>query len=902
MKILNIYFKNINSLEGVNRVNFEQSPFSDTGVFAITGPNGSGKSSILDAITLGLYGETFRFDRPALHVMTKHTAECFSEIEFALGNEKYRSSWHVRREAGDPDGELLPAEMKLWHLSGTEEVLAETPQEVCTRITDITGMNFRNFTRSILLAQGDFAAFLNALDSERMDILEKIISSDIYADYKKELTDKVQAAQSRLENLEQDLSLLGILEPEKREAREHDLADFTEQYQDLQAELTALQQQQYSMQKIEALRNQVAVLENEIRQAEDEAAKNRENLSKIASFPDALSYRDELTLINEKKQAIEEAKAALSSYQNELKQLETVFVDAGIDRKAPEGIAGKSVFDQQESIFDVRAEMSRLDAFRYSESMKLQSLTGQINEKKAALDSVTTWMENHGTEASLVEDFPDIVKLKNLRTEKTEITEKLKSIAQLSKTTNSALKDQKTAIEKENSRLERLESELETEQKYLEELSRGKSLDEIEELRVEQQERVDTFKELLKLAAAYRKLKGNNGGFLGLFKSKEMPFRTPNELEDELENLRQEIKREGNIEFILDASVAREALMKRMAQDRHQLIEGKPCPLCGSLDNPYAKKTPIVPNSQQALADQQQKLKTLRIQVEKLEQEIAASKKRSEKNRSTDSELQLISSQWSTLANRLNIKSSDLSIVNLKLMERLREKEDAELKDIAFLSAKFRNKQNAIEKLKVSIVKSAERIDQLQAKYQQLEAEWQERPDELADIESRLAQCQQEESDLTAKIEAQLAAVGEKMPAKGKEDLLFDRLNQRRQEYQTYMIRRDTLTEELKTLADQQAAADSDIDDCNEKIRRLDARLKNEEIVGLHLALIEKQKMIADQQQLIAQLKVEAADLQSSLLEKVEDTPFYTLSLLTEIVELTQDQAQLEQRLGYLEQ
>ncbi|MGR8942321.1 MAG: AAA family ATPase, partial [Gammaproteobacteria bacterium] len=43
MKILNIRFKNINSLEGENRINFEQAPFADTGVFAITGPNGSGK-------------------------------------------------------------------------------------------------------------------------------------------------------------------------------------------------------------------------------------------------------------------------------------------------------------------------------------------------------------------------------------------------------------------------------------------------------------------------------------------------------------------------------------------------------------------------------------------------------------------------------------------------------------------------------------------------------------------------------------------------------------------------------------------------------------------------------------------------------------------------------------------
>ena len=194
MRILNIFFKNINSLEGETRIDFTEAPFSDTGVFAITGPNGSGKSSILDAITLGLYGETFRFDKPAAHVMTEQTAECFAIIEFSLDSERYQSSWRVERAGGQSTGELQAAVMQLVRLT-TGEVLATTAQQVCTQIADITGMNFRNFTRSILLAQGDFAAFLNALDAERMDILEKIISTDIYTDYKKQVVDQADQAQ-----------------------------------------------------------------------------------------------------------------------------------------------------------------------------------------------------------------------------------------------------------------------------------------------------------------------------------------------------------------------------------------------------------------------------------------------------------------------------------------------------------------------------------------------------------------------------------------------------------------------------------------------------------------------------------------------------------------------------------
>jgi len=122
--------------------------------------------------------------------------------------------------------------MKLTRLSD-DEVLATTAQQVCARITEITGMNFRNFTRSILLAQGDFAAFLNALDNERMDILEKIISADIYEDYRNEVNEKAAEAQQRLDYLKQDLSVIPIMEPGKLEACEHDLIDFTDQTTEL---------------------------------------------------------------------------------------------------------------------------------------------------------------------------------------------------------------------------------------------------------------------------------------------------------------------------------------------------------------------------------------------------------------------------------------------------------------------------------------------------------------------------------------------------------------------------------------------------------------------------------------------------------------------------------------------
>jgi exonuclease SbcC len=896
MKILNIHFKNINSLEGENRVNFERAPFSDTGVFAITGPNGSGKSSILDAITLGLYGETFRFPRPAQHVMTKRSAECFSEIEFSLGQDKYRSSWHVRREGGDPEGELLPAEMKLTHLNGVDAVLAETPQEVCARITEITGMNFRNFTRSILLAQGDFAAFLNALDSERMDILEKIISTDIYADFKKEITDKAHDAQIRLEQLEQDLSLIPIMEPEKREASEHDLADFNDQYDALQIELNELKRQQFALQKISALQSQMAGQENDLKEVRSQAAAVAEKLSKIASSRDALPFKDEVAVIEAKNRSIQQDKATLASFQEELKQLENIFTGSGIDQAAPEGLENKSIEEQQQSIGNVRVQINQLDSARYSASMTLQSLAAQISEKKSALATVSEWLDAHTTEASLLTNFPEIAKLKNLRAEIVELSEKQKAFVQTAKYTTSAIKNQKTLLEKEEAKRARLQDQLEMEEKMLEELVQGKQPEDIEALRQEQQERVQSLKELTKLASVNRKLTGQGAGLFGLFKGKDTSIQDPGELALELEKVRQEIKREENIRLILDAAVAREALMRKMMPDRHLLVDGKPCPLCGALEHPYAKKPPVVGSSQQALADQQAKLKTLRVSAEKVEQQLKIAEKQAQSNRSNQLQAQLAASQWLTLANRLNILSDDLDINNTKLLQRILATEENELKNIVFLSAKYRSKLAVIEKLKTSITVSSALIDQLQSRYRKLDSEWVERPEEQVEIETRLAERQTEEPELAAKVNEQLALLGEKMPARNKEDVFLDKLNSRRQDYHGYAIRSKMLSEELEALIAKEAAGRSEINACNEKLDHYKSQLKSEEIVGLHLALIEKQKLIADQQRLIARQEAEAAALQKTLQEKAQGTPFSHYSELSDALELIEIEPQLEQQ------
>ena len=146
MRILNLYFKNINSLEGEGQIDFEHGPIAESGVFAITGPNGSGKTSILDVITLALYGETFRFSKPAEHVITKHTNESLAQVEFAVGGEKYLASWYVNRTEHPQPG------MALRHQENGEwQIVADNPSQVRQQLAEISGMDFHRFSKSMVL-------------------------------------------------------------------------------------------------------------------------------------------------------------------------------------------------------------------------------------------------------------------------------------------------------------------------------------------------------------------------------------------------------------------------------------------------------------------------------------------------------------------------------------------------------------------------------------------------------------------------------------------------------------------------------------------------------------------------------------------------------------------------------
>lgn len=895
MRILNISFKNINSLEGEGRIYFDQGPIADSGVFAITGPNGSGKSSILDVITLGLYGETFRFDRPAAHVMTKQTNECFAQIEFALGDDKFRSNWSVKHgTVGDMPLPAVP-NMKLLRINGQEELLADTPNQVRVRIAELTGMDFHRFSKSIVLPQGDFAAFLNALDSERMDILEKISGTDLYDDYRRQFEQQFRQAQSRLSELQQDIGGLPLLDEKSLETAALDLQDFKDQVAEYKLEQQQIQQQLASVQNVAVLEQQQKQLQNKHQELLAEIARYRRDLERIADSQPALQFRTDIGLLDNKQAQVEQQQATLESYRKELGMLQR---QLGSEAEMPlTPMPEKSLAEQKQAIDALKLSVSELKLELPRQRELAQSIRQQLSDDQAALSELDTWLHAHQDDASLIEDFPDVVRLRNLRNELLELGGKQKSHSKWLKNTSEALKKSQAALEETQTDLSDLAAQIEADQQTLQEISQGKSLDELKELQQEQQSRTNDLQEMYSLANATTKLTRKGLlGWLGIRRQLDMPPDV-NDLQSQLDELTQEMAREQNIITVLEQALRNEALIKKMTADRAKLVEGQPCYLCGSIVHPYVLKPPVLTDAKKAMLDQRGKIHGLKSRIEYTSTQLKAAQKQGSQLSAKQQRLLQMHSQWITLANRLNVMRDGMDIDNLSLQKQVVTEELNDLNKLTALLKQYTQLQQNIAKMKADIDTKKASAEKLTKTVGELETAWNNRPPEFDETEKRYAERSAEQKNLLEKLEKQLRVLGEKLPARGKENRLFDRLNSRRQDYQVYLLRQQGMQKEIAALNEKLQICQNNIETYQQQITRNLEDLSQQERLSLHIAIIEKQKLIVDQEQQLRIAQIEHKTILQAIQGKLANTPFETIDNLKSLLQLIEQESQIREKL-----
>ena len=242
MQILRIHINNLNSLKLDTTISFVDGHLSQADIFAITGDTGAGKTTILDAITLALYGRVARDKDAHKEVMSYGTTECRAEVEFVVDEDRYLASWRVHRARQALDGNLIfKRELAQWDEKKQDFLpLAVGPKEMSEAVRRITKLDFERFSRSVMLAQGDFAAFLKANDKERSDLLERITGTGIYSQLSTAAFERYRQEEQTLKQLQEQQAQL-LLQGEE-EVTEEEVEKGRQATQQLRAQFDISQQ------------------------------------------------------------------------------------------------------------------------------------------------------------------------------------------------------------------------------------------------------------------------------------------------------------------------------------------------------------------------------------------------------------------------------------------------------------------------------------------------------------------------------------------------------------------------------------------------------------------------------------------------------------------------------------
>jgi exonuclease SbcC len=796
MKILGLKFKNISAMKGEWEIRFDQPPLADTGLFAIVGPNGSGKTTILDALTLALYGETPRLRNPELGLMNWQALDSSSEVTFSVGGSVYRGRWSVSRAAGSPE----TAEMQLISLNGQETVLENRVIKVRDRVAELTGLDFKRFCRSILLAQGEFTAFLNALENERAEILEKIIGPEMARELEKSIRSRAEAENERLLELKEIAGSFPILDKGRQDELQESLEQTREGLQETDRRLEELESQEKWYERLEFLASAQRDAAEVLAAAEAHYAQSEADLERLEQARTAIPFQEDITVLDALKSEADKARSQfnqmetdIQSCQERMRELEERLRENRLEleqaRKQLESRGGDMhqalLLDREIAAESARFQdaLARYEALERAQKGNLQQqadVEKQLVEIQIRREELDRWLEAHSGDGSLEADNPVIEEtlssLKAFRQQLGEQKPRETDAAKAERRTAGMLKRAERAAQKVQRKTERLGARKTARERRLGELLADNTFESLFAGYRDRKKQLSACKKLVKTERKYREHAIGEDPLIALARIKSEQNTLAHSLTLEQGHLTE-----------LEKTVQWRETLKKYSPERSALKSGAPCPLCGALDHPFAEQgLPDFGNNYSEWQDQQKKIKAM-------QQEMKALNAKAADIQAQAKAVETINGAWTKLCAQAG---GEWAITDLdSVWEEIRSRK-TELKHLKARIRAVRWHKWRTQWVGRSLDRKLEKLARKEQKRDRLRGDHELQLNTAASLKNELDRLRRDEQEAREELTNRLSDYGEQLPGPNMETDLVQRLRQRWEIYRRQW-------QELGDLADQ---------------------------------------------------------------------------------------------------
>lgn len=634
MKILSVKFSNLNSLRDEVFIDFVDGPLGAAGLFAITGPTGSGKSTILDAISLALYNVTAR--NQGHEIVSRGSKSADSSVEFELKGKIYRSTWNMRisnpRTAGkSPTGK---PSMELAIVSDDpdkkeDEIIGDMlrgERSVPGLVESLTGLDFSRFTQSMLLAQGQFDAFLIAPTKDRSNLLEQITGTQIYSDVSKLVYDRHKELSVALKARKEELARRGVPDEDRiQKLTEREAEKATEVARQFEP-IASLRLVHQAFEELAKVKLQKKQLEQEEQAFAAQAAHRKLIQDKLSADRRVRPLVGDLRSLEEKQIERDKVKTA---HEEQAKHLPK-FTQLAEEQKATEAFAKTKNVSALDALQKVRITVERLKdltevlAKAKKTKVELENTVDAQEKQKAQLIDKQKEIAKNQKEYSANNIFisrqvKELEAYENLE----PILPKIRSLQQV------FIRDREAAqqIEKANEEVKAIGLRIQQEIEILLTKSPFDPGDDEEALTLLHEQEPGVIADEIKVTEQLLVWLGEFGNRLKSFiddatqfESRKASFeKQQEELKTKSQQLAAAKKELADIERKSDGLAEAEKLaneayqaIKLTAELRdahlHTLVDGEPCPLCGALEHPALKDlTDVKPDQHKEAWDRAKK-------------------------------------------------------------------------------------------------------------------------------------------------------------------------------------------------------------------------------------------------------------------------------------------------------